>query len=80
MNLTLLGRLPLDPRIGQSCVEGRSFLDTASPATNAFVAITDKIVASLKGSHGEMEVDDDNDAGESGTDDNAGERESGTDI
>jgi len=60
MDLTLLGRLPLDPRIGQSCDEGRSFLDIASPATDAFVAIADKIVAALRtDSNGEgMDLDD----------------------
>lgn len=60
MDLTLLGRLPLDPRIGQSCDEGRSFLDIASPATDAFVAIANKIVAALRtDSNGEsMDLDD----------------------
>jgi len=60
MNLTLLGHLPLDPRIGQSCDEGRSFLDVASPATEAFVAIADKIVAALKTDSNDegMELDD----------------------
>ena len=48
MDLTLLGRLPLDPRIGQSCDEGRSFLDVSSPATEAFVAITNKILEILR--------------------------------
>ena len=48
MDLTLLGQLPLDPRIGQSCDEGRSFLDSASPATTAFVAVAEQIRAKLE--------------------------------
>ena len=61
MDLRLLGRLPLDPRIGQSCDEGRSFLDLASPATDAFVSIADKILASLHSdvNGDEMDFDDD---------------------
>jgi len=59
MDLALLGRLPLDPRIGQSCDEGRSFLDVASPATEAFVSITDKIVASLRINSREDAMDSD---------------------
>ena len=62
MDLTLLGRLPLDPRIGQSCDEGRSFLDIASPATEAFIAIADKINAALNvnsdGNGDGMDMDD----------------------
>lgn len=57
MNLTLLGQLPLDPRIGQSCDEGRSFLDTSSPATAAFVAIVDNIMAKLKDDENEESMD-----------------------
>ena len=57
MGLTLLGQLPLDPRIGQSCDEGRSFLDSSSPATAAFVAIVDKIRAKLVENETEDEMD-----------------------
>lgn len=56
MELTLLGQLPLDPRIGQSCDEGRSFLDSSSPATAAFIAIADKINARLRENETEDEI------------------------
>ncbi|KAL3877442.1 hypothetical protein ACJMK2_035239 [Sinanodonta woodiana] len=46
MKVPFLGRLPLDPRIGKCCDEGKSFLTTVpdSPATHAFIQIIDKIV------------------------------------
>ncbi|KAL0992538.1 hypothetical protein UPYG_G00094670 [Umbra pygmaea] len=47
MNLTLLGRIPLDPRIGQSCDEGKSFLVEfpESPAAAAYQSIVQSIQA-----------------------------------
>lgn len=38
LNLPLLGKVPLDPRIAQSCDEGRSFLREVphSPATKVY--------------------------------------------
>uniref|UniRef100_A0A3P9A3Q9 AAA+ ATPase domain-containing protein n=1 Tax=Esox lucius TaxID=8010 RepID=A0A3P9A3Q9_ESOLU len=41
MNLTLLGRIPLDPRIGKSCDEGKSFLAEfpESPAALAYRSV-----------------------------------------
>lgn len=40
-NLTLLGKVPLDPRIGQSCDEGKSFLSEVpdSPAADVYRTI-----------------------------------------
>ncbi|KAL4659093.1 cytosolic Fe-S cluster assembly factor NUBP1 [Arapaima gigas] len=45
MRLPLLGRVPLDPRIGKSCDEGQSFLslEPESPAALAFLDIIQKI-------------------------------------
>ncbi|XP_018612387.1 cytosolic Fe-S cluster assembly factor nubp1 [Scleropages formosus] len=45
MQLPLLGQVPLDPRIGKSCDEGRSFLslEAESPAAAAFSSIIQKI-------------------------------------
>ncbi|KAK7112718.1 cytosolic Fe-S cluster assembly factor nubp1-like [Littorina saxatilis] len=44
-NIPFLGRLPLDPRIGKCCDEGKSFLEEVpdSPATDAFKSIIEKI-------------------------------------
>lgn len=44
-NIPLLGKLPLDPRIGKCCDEGKSYLTEVpdSPATKAFIEIIDKI-------------------------------------
>ncbi|XP_076462008.1 cytosolic Fe-S cluster assembly factor NUBP1 homolog [Babylonia areolata] len=44
-SVPFLGRLPLDPRIGKCCDEGKSFLEEVpdSPATQAFKEIIDKI-------------------------------------
>ena len=41
LNLPLLGRVPLDPRIGRSCDEGKSFLSEIpdSPAAAAYLSI-----------------------------------------
>lgn len=45
LDVSFLGRLPLDPRIGKCCDEGKSFLTTVpdSPATKAFIDIINKI-------------------------------------
>lgn len=45
LELEFLGKLPLDPRIGRCCDEGRSFLSEIpdSPATKAFEQILSKI-------------------------------------
>ncbi|XP_051569863.1 cytosolic Fe-S cluster assembly factor nubp1 isoform X3 [Myxocyprinus asiaticus] len=45
LNLPLLGRVPLDPRIGKSCDEGKSFLTEVpdSPAAMAYQSIVQKI-------------------------------------
>lgn len=45
MDLTLLGKVPLDPRIGKSCDYGTSFIDEypESPATEAYLDIVDRI-------------------------------------
>ncbi|XP_066545335.1 cytosolic Fe-S cluster assembly factor nubp1 isoform X2 [Amia ocellicauda] len=45
LNIPLLGRVPLDPRIGKSCDEGKSFLAevTDSPATAAYKSIIHSI-------------------------------------
>uniref|UniRef100_A0A3P8WPI2 NUBP iron-sulfur cluster assembly factor 1, cytosolic n=1 Tax=Cynoglossus semilaevis TaxID=244447 RepID=A0A3P8WPI2_CYNSE len=44
-NLTLLGKVPLDPRIGQSCDEGKSFLSEVpdSPAADVYRTIVHSI-------------------------------------
>ncbi|KAI5623077.1 cytosolic Fe-S cluster assembly factor nubp1, partial [Silurus asotus] len=41
LSLPLLGRVPLDPQIGRSCDEGKSFLNEVpdSPAAAAYRAI-----------------------------------------
>ncbi|XP_011450987.3 cytosolic Fe-S cluster assembly factor NUBP1 homolog [Crassostrea angulata] len=46
MNVPFLGSLPLDPRIGKCCDEGKSFLTEVpdSPATQAYKQIMSKIV------------------------------------
>lgn len=46
-NVPFLGKLPLDPRIGKCCDEGKSYLAEVpdSPATKAFVSIIEKIRA-----------------------------------
>ncbi|KAI1883970.1 hypothetical protein AGOR_G00221570 [Albula goreensis] len=46
LNLPLLGSIPLDPRIGRSCDEGRSFLQHVpdSPAASAY----EQIIQSIK--------------------------------
>ncbi|XP_002732128.1 cytosolic Fe-S cluster assembly factor NUBP1 homolog [Saccoglossus kowalevskii] len=45
MDVPFLGKLPLDPRIGKSCDEGKSFLSEVpdSPATQAYKQIIEKI-------------------------------------
>lgn len=45
LNLPLLGKVPLDPRIGKSCDEGKSFLTEVpdSPAAMAYHSIVQKI-------------------------------------
>jgi len=50
MGIPLLGRLPLDPRIGKCCDEGKSFLAEIpdSPAAKSFVEIIQKIQAVCK--------------------------------
>ncbi|XP_052068406.1 cytosolic Fe-S cluster assembly factor NUBP1 homolog [Mytilus californianus] len=44
-NIPFLGKLPLDPRIGQCCDEGKSYLTTVpdSPATKAYIDIINRI-------------------------------------
>lgn len=44
MGLEFLGKVPLDPRIGKSCDEGKSFLDEwpDSPATEAYLDIVQR--------------------------------------
>lgn len=46
MNVPFLGKLPLDPRIGKCCDEGKSFLSEVSdsPASKAYMEIIRKIV------------------------------------
>lgn len=41
LNLPLLGKVPLDPRIAKSCDEGKSFLDAVpdSPAADVYKRI-----------------------------------------
>ncbi|XP_014669100.1 PREDICTED: cytosolic Fe-S cluster assembly factor nubp1-like [Priapulus caudatus] len=50
MGVPFLGALPLDPRIGRCCDEGKSFLTEApdSPATAAYMQIVDKILSYCK--------------------------------
>ncbi|KAF4092543.1 hypothetical protein AMELA_G00022180 [Ameiurus melas] len=45
LNLPLLGRVPLDPRIGRSCDEGKSFLNEVpdSPAAAVYRAIVQSV-------------------------------------
>ncbi|XP_066498443.1 cytosolic Fe-S cluster assembly factor nubp1 [Hoplias malabaricus] len=45
LKLSLLGKVPLDPRIGRSCDEGKSFLNEApdSPAAAAYHSIVQSI-------------------------------------
>ncbi|XP_029433237.1 cytosolic Fe-S cluster assembly factor NUBP1 isoform X2 [Rhinatrema bivittatum] len=45
LNLTLLGKVPLDPRIGKSCDKGKSFLSEVpdSPATTSYRKIIQRI-------------------------------------
>ncbi|KAL7861330.1 hypothetical protein AOLI_G00176790 [Acnodon oligacanthus] len=45
LGLTLLGKVPLDPRIGRSCDEGKSFLNEVpgSPAAAAYLTIVQSI-------------------------------------
>ena len=49
MDLTLLGKVPLDPRIGKACDFGTSYIDEYpdSPATTAYLDIVDKIRVQL---------------------------------
>ncbi|CAD6570430.1 MAG: cytosolic Fe-S cluster assembly factor nbp35 [Cyphobasidiales sp. Tagirdzhanova-0007] len=49
MGLTLLGKVPLDPRIGKCCDFGKSFIDEYpdSPASIAYLDIVDSIRARL---------------------------------
>ncbi len=44
LGLELLGKVPLDPRIGMTCDEGKSFLDEypESPATQAYLDIVER--------------------------------------
>ncbi|XP_072155658.1 cytosolic Fe-S cluster assembly factor nubp1 isoform X1 [Bemisia tabaci] len=45
LNVPLLGKVPLDPRLAQSCDEGGNFIQefSDSPATTAFIEIVSKI-------------------------------------
>lgn len=45
LNLPLLGKVPLDPRIARSCDEGKSFLNEVpdSPAARAYQIIVQSI-------------------------------------
>lgn len=45
MNVQLLGKVPLDPRLARCCDEGKSFLDELpdSPATKAYLHLVDNI-------------------------------------
>ena len=45
LGIELLGRVPLDPRIGRSCDRGVSFLEEYpdSPATGAYLDIVQRI-------------------------------------
>ena len=47
MNVPFLGRIPLDPRIGRACDEGKSYLDEIadSPAVKAYNSIIAQIKA-----------------------------------
>lgn len=46
MKVPFLGKVPLDPRIGRCCDEGKSFLSEVpeSPATNAYKQIIQRIL------------------------------------
>lgn len=46
MKVPFLGKVPLDPRIGRCCDEGKSFLSEVpeSPATNAYKQIIERIL------------------------------------
>lgn len=46
MEVPFLGKVPLDPRIGRCCDEGKSFLSEVpeSPAANAYKQIIQKIL------------------------------------
>ncbi|XP_017344407.1 cytosolic Fe-S cluster assembly factor nubp1 [Ictalurus punctatus] len=62
LSLPLLGRVPLDPRIGRSCDEGKSFLNEVpdSPAAAVYRAIVQSIkdyCASGFSSHGNSNMD-----------------------
>ena len=54
LGLELLGKIPLDPSIGQACDEGKSLLQDGesaldnTPIAKAYADITDKIVATVK--------------------------------
>nr|XP_054762408.1 cytosolic Fe-S cluster assembly factor nubp1-A-like [Lytechinus pictus] len=45
LKIPLLGKLPLDPRIGKCCDEGNSFFDEVpdSPATQAYLEIIERV-------------------------------------
>jgi len=45
LGIELLGKIPLDPRIGMTCDQGSSFLDEwpGSPATTAYLNIVQRI-------------------------------------
>lgn len=54
LNLPLLGKVPLDPRIARSCDEGKSFLREVpdSPAAKVYQSIVQsKFFPSLKCTH-----------------------------
>ncbi|KAK3552750.1 hypothetical protein QTP86_022157, partial [Hemibagrus guttatus] len=62
LSLPLLGRVPLDPRIGRSCDEGKSFLNEVpdSPAAAVYRAIVQSIkdyCASSSASDGNLNTD-----------------------
>lgn len=50
LNLPLLGKVPLDPRIARSCDEGKSFLSEVpdSPAAEVYQRIVQSECVSLK--------------------------------
>ena len=54
LGLDLLGKIPLDPSIGQACDEGKSLLQgedgesADTPIAKAYAEITDRIVAAVK--------------------------------
>ncbi|ORY87757.1 cytosolic Fe-S cluster assembly factor NBP35 [Protomyces lactucae-debilis] len=49
LSIPFLGAVPLDPRLGKACDEGKNFLDECadSPATDALISIVEKIKAKL---------------------------------